>query len=173
MALGVQVGAVPAVPEPAGVSGASVGSAGGAEPGQGTGWEHRAVLLAWRQGSCFEAIRLFCCWKIKGSCKQSGRAFTFTLVFPVWSMPKCRTWKSADGEGEMCTYSIKSRPGRDICDVNSSMTVLVYHGPLDWFVLAELCSKSLLPMALLLVRGEPEQDPCALLLQWCFHPVGD
>lgn len=66
-------------------------------------------------------------------------------------MPKCRTWKSAYGEGEMCIYSIKSRPYGDICDVNSSITVLMYlmrcdsaeaTAPLDWFILAENSAQS-------------------------------
>lgn len=116
-ALAVQVGAVPTEPEPCWVSGASLGSAGGAEPGQQhsfapPGRERQAVLLpgaAGREGVVKQS-GCYCCWKIKGSCKQSGRAFTFTLVFPVWSKPKRRTWKSTYGEGEMCIYSIKSRP---------------------------------------------------------------
>lgn len=72
-----------------------------------------------------EAIRLLLLLENQ-TCKQSGRAFTFTRVFPVWSMPKCRTWKSAYGEGETCIYSIKSRPYGEIYDVNSSITVLMY-----------------------------------------------
>lgn len=110
----------------------------------GTGGRE-GVVKPVKQSGCY------CCWKIKGSCKQSGRAFTFTLVFPVWSMPKCRTWKSASGEGEMCIYSIKSRPYGDICDVNSSITVLMYlmwcdsaeaTVPLDWFIQAESSAQS-------------------------------
>lgn len=91
------------------------------------------------------------CWQIKQLCKQSGRAFTFTPVFPVCSMPKCRTWKSAYGEGEMCIYSIKSGLYGEICDVNSSITVLMYlmwcdsaegTALLDWFILAESLTQS-------------------------------
>lgn len=61
-------------------------------------------------------------------------------------MTKCRTWKSAYGEGETCIYSIKNRPYEEIYDVNSSITVLMYltwcdsaaaTAPLDWFILAE------------------------------------
>lgn len=128
-----------------------------AEPGQQysfspPGLEHVLLPQAGargREGSrCLYAVNptkqsgSYCCWKVV----QSGWAFTFTHAFPVWSMPKCRTWKSAYGEGEMCIYSIKSRPYREISDVNSSKTVLMYlmwcdsaeaTVPLDWFILAE------------------------------------
>lgn len=47
----------------------------------------------------------YCCWKIKCLCKLSGRAFTFTHVFSVWSMPKCRTWKSVIVK-ERCIFTV-------------------------------------------------------------------
>lgn len=115
------------------------------------------VPEAGKESQCLRAVNpgkqsgCYCCWKIKWSCKLSGRAFTFTHVFPVWSMPKGRTWKSANGEGEMCIYSIKSRLYGEISDVNSSVTVLVYlmwcdsaeaTAPLDWFILAESLTQS-------------------------------
>lgn len=136
------------------MSGASLGSAGESRavaaarlcsPRTGT----LAMLLP-RGSQCLravntnEAIRLLLLLEIKRSCKQSGRAFTFTHVF--WSMPKCRTWKSAYGKGETCIYSIKSRPYGEIYDVNGSITVVMYlmwcdsaeaTAPLDWFILAE------------------------------------
>lgn len=81
------VGAVPQSQSRAGMSGASLGSAGesraraAAQP-----WmEHEAVLLprgwgwGWGQGSCCEpseAIRLLLLLENQ-MCKQSGRAFTF------------------------------------------------------------------------------------------------
>lgn len=114
-------------------------------------------LEAGKDSQCLRAVNprkqsgCYCCWKIKWSCKLSGRAFTFTHLFPVWSTPKGRTWKSAYGEGETCIYSIKSRLHGEISDVNSSVTVLVYlmwcdsaeaTAPLDWFILAASLTQS-------------------------------
>lgn len=188
MAPDVLVGAVPTDPEPCCDVWCQSGqcwweqSCGFAPPGL----EHVAVLLprGWgpSQGRTHGAFMLWtptkqsgccCCWKIKQLCKQSGRAFTFTRVF--WSMPKRRTWNSAYGKGEMYIYSIKSRPYGEILqckplhnsrDVPHVVWLSRGHSPVRLvYIGRELDSKWILPIAFLLVKDEPKQNPFALLLK--------
>lgn len=85
-------------------------------------------------------------WKIE----WLGRAFSFTCIFPVWFMPKCRTQKSAYGvvkERAVHFYSIKNTPYGKNYYANNSIGVLIYIPQwcnsalaaiwLDWFILAE------------------------------------
>lgn len=72
-----------------------------------------------------QAVTIAVVWKME----WSGKAFSFTCVFPVWFMPKCRTEKFAYGvvkERAVHFYSIKNTPYGKIYYANNSIDVLIY-----------------------------------------------